>query len=176
MPSCIACRLEWWKQIMLTSLRAILKTAARSLGVERAAYAALIEEMWPEIVGPNAAAHSRPMGLRGGVLLAEAEAGVWAQELSAQRGRYAAEINRMLGAQAVKEIRFRQVAEWTVVQNPQPEDQRAGAVEFDLSEEEIAAVDLAAAAIDDLEVREAARKAMLSQARWRKRLVRPSGG
>ncbi|HEU4798815.1 MAG TPA: DUF721 domain-containing protein [bacterium] len=160
---------------MLTSLRAILKGAARSLGVERAAYAALIQEMWPEIVGATAAEHSRPLGLRGGVLLAEAEAGVWTQELSAQRGRYAAEINRLLGAKAVTEIRFRQVPGWTARESP-PRDEGTEAGDSDLSAEEIAAVDLAAGEIDDPEVREAARKAMLSQAKWRKRLVRPPGG
>lgn len=160
---------------MLTSLRAILKGAARSLGVERAAYAALIEEMWPEIVGAAAAGHSRPLGLRGGVLLAEAEAGVWAQELSAQRGRYMAEINQLLGAKAVTEIRFRQVAGWTVRERPH-RDGGIEAGESDLSAEEIAGVDLAAGEIGDPEVREAARKAMLSQVRWRKRLVRPPGG
>lgn len=174
MPLSIASRQEWWRRNVLTSLRAILKGAARSLGVERAAYAALIEEMWSEIVGATAAAHSRPAGLRGGVLLAEAEAGVWAQELSAQRGRYAAEINRLLGAQAVTEIRFRQVAGWTARESP-PGNGGTEGTEYELSAEEIAAVDLAAGQIADPEVREAARKAMLSQARWRKRIVRPPG-
>lgn len=108
-------------------------------------------------------------------MLAEAEAGVWAQELSAQRGRYAAEMNRLLGAQAVTEIRFRQVAGWTVRESPS-RDEGTEAGESGLSAEEIAAVDLAAGEIDDPEVREAARKAMLSQARWRKRVVRPPGG
>lgn len=158
---------------MLTSLRAILRGAARSLGVERAAYAALIEEMWPQIVGHEAAVHSRPAGLRGRVLLAEAEAGLWAQELSAQRARYAAEINRLLGVQAVTEIRFRQVVGWTPREISPRE--RTEVLEPDLSVDEIAAVELTAEEISDPEIREAARKAMLSQARWRKRHVRPSG-
>ncbi|MGH2436311.1 MAG: DUF721 domain-containing protein [bacterium] len=159
---------------MLTSLRAILKGAARALGVERAAYAALIDEMWPEVVGAAAAAHSRPTGLRGDVLLAEAEAGMWAQELSAQRGRYMAEINRLLGSWAVTEIRFRQVAGLRVRERPLP----AGEVgtNSELSAEEIAAVGKTAEEIADPEVREAARRAMVSQARWRKRIVRPPGG
>jgi len=173
MPLSFTSRQEWWRRNVLTSLRAILKGAARALGVERAAYAALIEEMWPEIVGATAAAHSRPAGLRGGVLLAEAEAGMWAQELSAQRGRYAAEINRLLGVQAVTEIRFRQIAGWIARERSPGNGETEGTEE--LSAEEIAAVDLAAEQIADPEVREAALKAMLSQARWRKRIVRPPG-
>src|SRR5512134_2004417 len=94
---------------MLTALRAILREAAKSLGVERAANAALIEEMWPEVIG-TAAAHCRLRGLRGTVVLAEAEAGPWAQELSARRGQYMAAINRRLGGRVVTDIRFAQVA------------------------------------------------------------------
>lgn len=165
---------------MLTSLRAILRGAARSLGVERAAYAALIEEMWPEIVGPEGAAHSRPAGLRGSVLLAEVESGIWAQELSAQRGRFTAEINRRLGAQVLTEMRFRQTSDWTArtvarAAAGAAAGQGPAAGEQDLTPEEVAAVDRAAAEIADPEVREAARRAMLSQVRWRKRHVRPSG-
>lgn len=158
---------------MLTSLRSILRTAARTLGVERAAHAALIEEMWPEVVGRDAAAHSRPVGLRAGVLQAEAEGPMWVQELSAQRARIASDINRRLAGAAVREIRFRHVA-------PRPHPGRrqeppATASEEEPSAEEMAAVERAAAEIADPEVREAARRAMLSQIAWRKRHVPPSG-
>lgn len=158
---------------MLTSLRSLLRGAARSLGVERAAFAALIAEMWPEIVGPEASAHSRPMGLRGSVLLAEAEAGLWAQELSARRGGFAAEINRRLGAPVVTEIRFKQVAGWPTP--PAGDAAQPAEAATALTAEESAAVERTAAEIADPEVREAAKKAMRSQIAWRKRHVRPPG-
>lgn len=159
---------------MLTSLRALLGAAARSLGVERAAYAALIEEMWPEVVGGEAAAHSRPAGLRGAALLAEAEAGMWAQDLSAQRTRWIAEINRRLGATVVTEIRFRQVAEWEV-HGRRTGGTEGAAQDVELTAEEREGVERAVSEIRDAEVREAARRAMVSQVRWRKRHVRSSG-
>lgn len=161
---------------MLTSLRTILRSAARSLGVERAANSAFIEELWPDIVGKEAAAHSRPTELRGGILLVETEAGMWAQELSAQRGRFVAEINRVLGSKTVTDIRFRQIASWRPKINRQnnrttpPEDEDANP-----TPEEMAAIDRVVSEIADPEVREAARRAMLSQAGWRKRAVRASG-
>lgn len=93
---------------MLTPLRQILKAAAKSLGVERAAYAALVDEVWPEVVGPEAAAHTRTVTLRGGTLLVDAAPGPWAQELTAQRTRFIQDINRRLGDPVVSEIRFRQ--------------------------------------------------------------------
>ncbi|MDQ7842722.1 MAG: DUF721 domain-containing protein [Armatimonadota bacterium] len=159
---------------MLTSLRSILRRAARTLGVERAAYAALIEEMWSEVVGPEAAAHSRPAGLRAGVLVAEAEGPMWTQDLSARRAGIAAELNRRLEGEVVREIRFRQVAPRAVEEVPARPRPAAEAAE-ELSPDEIVAVERTAAEIADSEVREAVRKAMVSQLSWRKRHVPPSG-
>lgn len=158
---------------MLTSLRSLLRGAAKTLGVERAALSALIAEMWPEVVGAEAAAHSRPAGLRGDVLIAEVAAGLWAQELSARRGGFVAELNRRLGAGAVTDIRFKQVAAW----QPSPPAPRgpAGPVDDALSAEETAEVERITAEIADPEVRDAARKAMRSQFAWRKRHVPPPG-
>jgi len=163
---------------VLTALRTILRDAAKALGVERAAHAALIEEMWAELVGREAAEHSRLRGLRGGVLLVDAEAGPWAQELSARRAAFAAGINRRLGTPAVTDIRVRQVAGLVMRPPAAPGEGRAESSrepEGDLTAEEIAAVERAVAEIGDAEIRAAARRAMLSQARWRKRHVRASG-
>lgn len=176
---------------MLTSLRTILRTAARALGVERAAHAALIEEVWPEVVGLEGAAHSRVLGVRGTVVLAEAEAGPWTQELSAQRGRFMAEINRRLGGAVVTDIRFRQSTTPVVPSSRRGSGRSAGTAlrtapgerggaeptgEPPLSAEELAAVERAVEQIQDSEVREAARRAMISQMRWRKRRDAGAGG
>lgn len=159
---------------MLTSLRAILRTAAKSLGVERAAYAAEIEEIWPEIVGARAAEHTRPAGLRGATLVVDTAPGLWVQELTAQRAKVVGEINRRLGGSVIDDIRFRQrpvrpgssrtratgAPTSTVAQPGSPPE---------LSPGEIAAIEQAMAEIKDPEIREAARKAMVSQAHWKKR-------
>jgi hypothetical protein len=160
---------------MLTSLRAILRGAARSLGVERAAHAALIEEMWATVVGPEAAAHCRVRGLRGTVVLAEAEAGPWAQELSARRGQYIAEINRRLGGRVVSEIRVAQAvlpfppAAGAGAPGLARDERREGAAGgAQLSPAEMEAVERAVAEISDPEIRAGARRAMISQLKWRK--------
>ena len=172
---------------MLTSLKAILRGAARSLGVERAANAAFIEELWPDIVGADAAAHSRVAGVRGTVVLADTEAGPWIQELSARRGRYVAEINRRLGGESVTDIRFRPVFSPAVPSGGadarrEGRDRAArgavsagGSEETPLSAEEAAAVERAVSEIGDPELREGARRAMASQLRWRRR-QRPDPG
>lgn len=156
---------------MLTALRTLLRSVAKSLGVERAAYTALIDDVWAEVVGPEAGAHTRPVGLRGKVLLVDAE-GLWAQDLSARRAELAAEINRALGGQVVGEIRVRQVAR--LVRSAGAPAPAASAAE-ELSAEEREMVERAAAEVSDPELREVARRAWLQQLAWRKRHVRPSG-
>src|SRR2546427_9912926 len=98
---------ELLKRSALTSLRAMLRSAASALGVERAAHEALIAEMWPEIAGREAAAHAHPAELRGTTLLVDVEPGLWVQELSARRGQFVGAINRRLGGRVVAEIRIR---------------------------------------------------------------------
>jgi len=93
---------------MLTPLRSILKSAAKSLGLERAANAAFVEELWPEVAGKEVAAHTRVQGLRGRTLLIDTEPGPWAQDLTVQRARYVQELNRRMGENVVEEIRLRQ--------------------------------------------------------------------
>lgn len=145
----------------------MLQAAARSLGIERAAHAALIEQMWPEVVGAAAARATRLVGLRGGTLLVETSAGVWAQELSARRALFVDEINRRLGGQIVSEIRFRQ----GVGPFGRLAAQDAGPVSAEpaLTPSELAAVDQALTEIGDPQLREAARRAMVAQYKWRKK-------
>lgn len=161
------------KRSPLTSLRAILRSAASALGVERAAHQALIAEMWPEIVGPDAAPHARPAELRGATLVVDVEPGLWVQELSARRGRFADEINRRLGERVVSEIRVRPRA--PAREEPSASTTEPGrGVDAELSEHEVAVIDRTVAEIADADLREAARRTMVSQLKWRKR-VRPFG-
>ncbi|HEX4840822.1 MAG TPA: DUF721 domain-containing protein [bacterium] len=155
------------RQSALTSLRAILRSAAAAWGVERAAHEAMIVEMWAEVVGADSAAHSKPAGLRGTTLLVNSDPGLWVQELSARRGRFADEINRRLGARVVTDIRIRPQANTT----SSPLATAAGTVrvEAELSAEEQGAIERAVAEIADPALRETARKVMGDQMRWRKR-------
>lgn len=151
----------------LTALRALLQAAAKSLGVERAAYVALIEQMWPAVVGAEAAQESRPVGLRGGVLLVETAPGLWVQELSARRGILTDQINRRLGAGVVREIRVRQGVGPFGRQAPQNVEKSAE--EPELTPGELAGIEQALTEIADPELQEAARRAMRAQYKWRKK-------
>ena len=155
------------RQSALTSLRAILRSAAASWGVERAAHEAMIAEMWADVAGPESAAHSKPAGLRGTTLLVNTDPGLWVQELSARRGRFADEINRRLGARVVTDIRIRPQANAT--SSPPAVPKGAVRTEAELSTEEQGAIERTVAEIADPALRETARKVMADQMRWRKR-------
>lgn len=155
------------RQSALTSLRAILRSAAAAWGVERAAHEAMIVEMWADVAGAEAAAHSKPAGLRGTTLLVHTDPGLWVQELSARRGRFADEINRRLGARVVTDIHIRPQADAI---SPPPAVS-AGPVrrEDELSVDEQEAIQRTVAEIADPVLRETARKVMADQMRWQKR-------
>jgi hypothetical protein len=154
---------------MLTALRTILQAAAKSLGVERAAYSAMIDELWDEVVGPQVAAYTVPSGLRGDLLWVDAESGPWAQDLTLQRTKVAGDLNARLGSVVIRDIRVRQRVGVVTRRRRTPRPVPIPADDPELSPEELASIDRAAAEIPDEDLRAAEKRAMLSQWRWRKR-------
>jgi hypothetical protein len=123
--------------------------------------------MWADVAGAESAAHSKPAGLRGTTLLVNTDPGLWVQELSARRGRFADEINRRLGGRVVTDIRIRPQANAVsappaVLRDPEP-------IEDQLSAEEQGTIEQTVAEIADPALRETARKVMGDQMRWKKR-------
>ncbi len=155
------------KQSALTSLRAILRSAAAAWGVERAAHEAMIVEMWADVAGAESAAHSKPAGLRGTTLLVNTDPGLWVQELSARRGRFADEINRRLGARVVTDIRIRPQAD--ALSSPPAVPGGTVQTETELTADEQRMVDRTVEEIADPALRETARRVMADQMRWKKR-------
>jgi hypothetical protein len=127
----------------------------------------MISEMWEDVAGADAAAHATPAGLRGTTLLVDADPGLWVQELSARRGRFADEINRRLGARVVTDIRIRPRA--FAVSPPPTAAEESVRTDSELSAAEHATIDHTVSEIDDPALRETARKVMADQLRWRKR-------
>jgi predicted nucleic acid-binding Zn ribbon protein len=70
------------------------------LGFERANALARLSERWEAIVGPEAARHCRPTGLRGPVLEATAESSAWCQQLQLHREEILTALARELGDEA----------------------------------------------------------------------------
>lgn len=72
---------------------------------DRPLSAAGLVPRWPEIVGPDIAAHSRPERLAGGELTVVAESSAWATQLRLLSGQLLAAIARSVGPDVVARLR-----------------------------------------------------------------------
>jgi predicted nucleic acid-binding Zn ribbon protein len=81
------------------------------LGLDRANTLRELTEAWDRILerelGPAAAGHSRPTGLRGTVLEATADSSAWCHHLQLQRERILAALGEELGREAPTDLWFR---------------------------------------------------------------------
>ena len=76
------------------------------LGLDGVALAHRIGVHWEEIVGPQVAAHCRPLGIRGGVLELEVDSPVWSQQLQLRKPELLDRLGEHLGREAPQELRF----------------------------------------------------------------------
>jgi hypothetical protein len=76
------------------------------LGLDGVARAHQIGVIWEEAVGSQVAAHCRPLGLRGEVLELQVDSPVWSQQLQLRKPELLAALERALGAEAPRELRF----------------------------------------------------------------------
>jgi predicted nucleic acid-binding Zn ribbon protein len=70
------------------------------LGLGQASQVLRIVERWETAVGPEIAAHSRPLALRGSQLEVGVDSSVWSQHLKLQEPQILAGLRRVLGAEA----------------------------------------------------------------------------
>ena len=76
------------------------------LGLDGVALAHRIGVQWEEIVGPQVAAHCRPLGIRAGVLEIEVESPVWSQQLQLRKTELLGRLVDRFGADGPRELRF----------------------------------------------------------------------
>ncbi len=89
-----------WK---LKSVGSVLKESRSSL-LEGAA----VWRVWDEAVGPQISARAQPLSFQAGLLWVVVQNAAWMQELQFQAETLIATLNRSVGREMVREIRFRQ--------------------------------------------------------------------
>ena len=87
---------------------AALPRALKSLGITRRTREAQALWLWPQIVGPDLSRETRASKLTGGTLGVSASSTPLAHQLHLERLGLIARLNEMIGAPAIREIRFRQ--------------------------------------------------------------------
>jgi predicted nucleic acid-binding Zn ribbon protein len=87
---------------------AALPQAIKALGISRRTREAQALWLWPQLVGPHLAAETAALKLNGGTLWVSASSSALAHQLHIERQRLVEGLNQLIGAQVVRDIRFRQ--------------------------------------------------------------------
>lgn len=88
-------------------LSASLGRLAASLGAPAPSILSAVFARWEAIVGPDVAAHARPLTLRDGVLVIVVDQPAWATELNHLKADLLRRIGEAAGAAEVTEVRVR---------------------------------------------------------------------
>ncbi len=143
---------------------ALKEYLARS-GMGGLQYASKLASGWTKLVGSGIAAHSRPREIKGGRLTVIVDSSVWMNQLHLLSPDIIEKLNRGLGAETVRELRFR-------IGKISAEGARAGAKSGgpdkprrrSLSSEELAEVERAAGSISDPELKARAKRLLTAAA------------
>jgi predicted nucleic acid-binding Zn ribbon protein len=89
------------------NLSTVLNRVVRGLDIEEELRSHAIEPAWPRAVGERIAANTRPARLVSGTLWIEARSAAWLNEVSLLRRGLMAALNREMGGDYVRDVRFR---------------------------------------------------------------------
>lgn len=85
-------------------LGAIVRQLMERLAGRQSSSPAQLAEHWEEAVGPELAAHARPVRLRRDTLVVEVESPAWMQELQLRKHEVRGRLNAALGKPRVREL------------------------------------------------------------------------
>lgn len=159
------------------SLGDALKSYVGRLDKEGKLKQAQVIDLWESMVGDRIVAHTKAQGLRDGELLVAVDSSVWANELSSMSEHLRVRLNKKIGQEEVRSIRF------TVSQSVEKEQRELDELKaaecryggsriapIPLSPEERAAVETSVAEIEDEALRETALRATIRDLEWKKGL------
>jgi predicted nucleic acid-binding Zn ribbon protein len=84
----------------------ILARLLQRLGLDKEVKGWRVMEDWPLLVGPRISSHTRCVGFRDGTLRVEVDGSAWRHELGFIERDLVYRINRHLGAELIRELRF----------------------------------------------------------------------
>ena len=88
-------------------LGALVPRVLRDLGLQESARALRLAERWETLVGAEVARHSRPTGMRAGVLEVTVDSSAWCQQLQMRRPELLASLREALGEDAPRDLWLR---------------------------------------------------------------------
>ena len=87
-------------------LKIAIKIAINKAGIEKALKQESAVFLWKEVVGRKVAKAAKAEKVDKGTLIVKTDSSVWRQELQMQKEQLIEKINKKIGSEAIKEIRF----------------------------------------------------------------------
>ena len=142
------------------NVRGAVKGALHRLNLDGRMREYAVWEVWDKAVGDAIANQAQPAFVRGGVLFVKCSSSAWMQQLHFMKGTICDELNRLLGREVVKEIRFQIGA----VSRPHAGEPMVDHQEVVLDNAERERIDEALRPLQDAEVKEIVRRIMIKGA------------
>jgi hypothetical protein len=154
------------KRAMDFNVHAAVKGALHRLNLDARmkGYAAWM--VWDKAVGETIAQQAQPAFMRGGVLFVKCSSSAWMQQLQFMKGKICEQLNRLLGKEVIKDIRF----QMGMIDRPPHSDATAKDQKVVLDAGEQARIEEALRPLQDPEIREIARRIMIKEASAKKTL------
>jgi len=94
------------KRAMNFNVKAVVKGALRRLNLDARMQGYAVWGVWDKAVGDAIAHQAQPAFVRGGTLFVKCSSSAWMQQLHFMKGTIQKELNRLLGKEVIKDIRF----------------------------------------------------------------------
>jgi len=148
------------RRVVNFNVNAAVKAALRKLNLDTKMQGYAVWRVWAKAVGDTIAQQAQPAFVRGGILFVKCSSSAWMQQLQFMKGTICEALNRLLGKEVVKEIRF-QIGKIAPLAQAKPsaEDQ-----EVALDDAELKRIDEALRPLQDPEIKEIARRIMVKGA------------
>jgi hypothetical protein len=139
------------------NVKGAVRGALRRLNLDAGMRGYAVWGVWDKAVGDAIARQAQPAFVRGGVLFVKCPSSAWMQQLHFMKNTIRDELNRLLGHEVVKEIRFQIGA----VSRPPVGEPVVDHQEVVLDDAEQARIDEALRPLEDPEIREIVRRIMI---------------
>lgn len=87
-------------------LKKAIESAINKAGIEKALKQESAVFLWQEVVGRTVSKAAKAEKVDRGILIVKTDSSVWRQELQMQKEQLIEKINKKIGSEAIKEIRF----------------------------------------------------------------------
>jgi len=153
------------KRAMNFNVSAAVKEALHRLNLDTKMRGYAVWGVWDQAVGETVAQQAQPTFVRGGILFVKCSSSTWMQQLQFMKGTICKELNRLLGKEVVKEIRF----QMGMIARPAHGESPVDNQEVVLDDAERERIDEALRPLQDPEVKEIIRRIMIKGASLNKK-------